>query len=38
MNPDPLTAKSPLNCLVREVSRPEEQVREIDGHLRETAW
>lgn len=33
MNPDTLTAQSLLNCLVREVSWPEEQVREYDGHL-----
>ena len=33
MNPDTLTAQSLLNCLVREVSLPEEQVREYDGHL-----
>ena len=33
MNPDSLTAQSLLNCLVREVSLPEEQVRESDGHL-----
>jgi siderophore synthetase component len=33
VNPDPLTAQSLLNCLVREVSLPEEQVRETDGHL-----
>ena len=33
MNPDTLTAQSLLNCLVREVSLPEEQVREADGHL-----
>jgi siderophore synthetase component len=33
VNPDTLTAQSLLNCLVREVSLPEEQVREYDGHL-----
>ena len=33
MNPDSLTVQSLLNCLVREVSWPEEQVREYDGHL-----
>ena len=33
MNPDSLTAQSLLNCLLREVSLPEEQVRENDGHL-----
>ena len=33
MNPDTLTAQSLLNCLVREVSLPEEQVREAGGHL-----
>ena len=33
MNPDALTAQSLLNCLVREVSLPEEQVRETDGHV-----
>jgi siderophore synthetase component len=33
VNPDTLTAQSLLNCLVREVSQPEEQVRETDGHL-----
>ena len=33
MNPDTLTVQSLLNCLVREVSLPEEQVREYDGHL-----
>ena len=33
MNPDTLTAQSLLNCLVREVSLPEEQVRESGGHL-----
>jgi siderophore synthetase component len=33
VNPDSLTAQSLLNCLVREVSLPEEQVREHDGHL-----
>ena len=33
MNPDTLTAQALLNCLVREVSAPEEQVREADGHL-----
>ena len=33
MNPDSLTAQALLNCLVREVSLPEEQVRENDGHL-----
>jgi siderophore synthetase component len=33
VNPDTLTAQSLLNCLVREVSLPEEQARESDGHL-----
>ena len=33
MNPETLTVQSLLNCLVREVSWPEEQVRECDGHL-----
>ena len=33
MNPDTLTVQSLLNCLVREMSLPEEQVREYDGHL-----
>jgi siderophore synthetase component len=33
VNPDTLTAQSLLNCLVREVSWPEEQVRENEGHL-----
>ena len=33
MNPDTLTAQALLNCLVREVSAPEEQAREADGHL-----
>ena len=33
MNQDTLTAQSLLNCLVREVSGPEEQVREADGQL-----
>ncbi len=33
MNPDTLTAQALLNCLVREVSAPEEQTREADGHL-----
>ena len=33
MNPDTLTVQSLLNCLVREVSLPEQQVREYDGHL-----
>jgi siderophore synthetase component len=33
VNPDTLTAQSLLNCLVREVSLPEEQTREGDGHL-----
>lgn len=33
MNPDALTAQALLNCLVREVSAPEEQAREADGHL-----
>ena len=33
MNQDTLTAQSLLNCLVREVSGPEEQVREDDGQL-----
>ena len=33
MNPDTLTAQSLLNCLVREVSAPEEQAWESGGHL-----
>ncbi|HEY1821132.1 MAG TPA: IucA/IucC family protein [Trebonia sp.] len=33
MNPDALTAQALLNCLVREVSLPEEQAWESDGHL-----
>jgi siderophore synthetase component len=33
VNPDSLTVQALLNCLVREVSLPEEQVRENDGHL-----
>ena len=33
MNPDTLTAQALLNCLVREVSGPEEQAWESDGHL-----
>jgi siderophore synthetase component len=33
VNPDTLTAQSLLNCLVREVSLPEEQAWEGDGHL-----
>jgi siderophore synthetase component len=33
VNPDTLTAQALLNCLVREVSAPEEQAREADGHL-----
>jgi siderophore synthetase component len=33
VNPDALTAQALLNCLVREVSAPEEQGREADGHL-----
>jgi siderophore synthetase component len=33
VNPDTLTAQSLLNCLVREVSLPEQQVRENEGHL-----
>ena len=33
VNPDTLTAQALLNCLVREVSGPEEQVWETDGHL-----
>jgi siderophore synthetase component len=33
VNPDLLTVQSLLNCLVREVSRPEEQALESDGHL-----
>ena len=33
MNPDTLTAQALLNCLVREVSLPEEQTWERDGHL-----
>ena len=33
MNPDTLTAQALLNCLVREVSAPEEQAWEADGHL-----
>ena len=33
MNPDTLTAQALLNCLVREVSAPEEQAWEANGHL-----
>ncbi len=33
MNPDTLTAQALLNCLVREVSAPEEQAREAGGYL-----
>src|SRR6185437_6297475 len=33
VNPDTLTAQSLLNCLVREVSLPEQQTWESDGHL-----
>jgi siderophore synthetase component len=33
VNPDTLTAQALLNCLVREVSLPEEQAWERDGHL-----
>ena len=33
MNADTLTAQALLNCLVREVSAPEEQAWEADGHL-----
>jgi siderophore synthetase component len=33
VNPDTLTAQSLLNCLVREVSLPEEQTRDDEGHL-----
>jgi siderophore synthetase component len=33
VNPDTLTAQALLNCLVREVSGPEEQAWESDGHL-----
>jgi siderophore synthetase component len=33
VNQDTLTAQSLLNCLVREVSGPEDQVREADGQL-----
>ena len=33
MNPDTLTAQALLNCLVREVSAPEEQAWEVSGHL-----
>ncbi len=34
MNPDTLTAQALLNCLVREVSLPEEQAwPDDDGHL-----
>ena len=33
MNPDTLTAQALLNCLVREVSVPEEQTWEADGHV-----
>ena len=33
MNPDTLTAQALLNCLVREVSAPEEQAWEASGHL-----
>jgi siderophore synthetase component len=33
VNPDTLTAQALLNCLVREVSVPEDQAWEWDGHL-----
>jgi siderophore synthetase component len=33
VNPDTLTAQALLNCLVREVSGPEEQTWETGGHL-----
>jgi siderophore synthetase component len=33
VNPDALTCQALLNCLIREVSAPEEQVREDDGQL-----
>jgi siderophore synthetase component len=33
VNPDQLTTQALLNCLIREVSAPEEQVLEDDGHL-----
>jgi siderophore synthetase component len=33
VNPDTLTVQALLNCLVREVSAPEGQIREADGHL-----
>jgi siderophore synthetase component len=33
VNPDTLTAQALLNCLVREVSAPEAQVRAADGYL-----
>jgi len=33
VTPELLTAQALLNCLVREVSAPEEQAREADGHL-----
>jgi len=33
VNPDALTAQALLNCLVREVSLPEEQAWEADGYL-----
>jgi siderophore synthetase component len=33
VNPDALTAQALLNCLVREVSAPEEQAREANGYL-----
>jgi siderophore synthetase component len=33
VTPDALTAQALLNCLVREVSAPEEQAWEADGHL-----
>jgi siderophore synthetase component len=33
VNPDALTAQALLNCLVREVSVPEEQAWQTDGHL-----
>jgi len=33
VNPDTLTAQALLNCLVREVSGPEEQTWEAGGHL-----
>ncbi len=33
MNPAALTCQALLNCLIREVSLPEQQAWEHDGHL-----